>query len=204
MPELVALDVVDEPARWRDVGFEVDSDGVCQVGSVALRLTSDGDRRGLVGWSFAGLVGTGTDIDAIPTGGGAPAEGAPPSHANGASILDHVVVSTPDLERTVAALEVRGIPALRRRDTEAAGRPMRQVFHRPGEAIIELVGPRAPTGAGPPRFFGLAFTVDDLAAAASLLGDHLGDVKDAVQPGRRIATVRSSAGLAVPVALMSP
>jgi hypothetical protein len=32
----------------------------------------------------------------------------------------------------------------------------------------------------------------------------LGDIRDAVQPGRRIATVRREAGLGVPVALMTP
>jgi hypothetical protein len=31
----------------------------------------------------------------------------------------------------------------------------------------------------------------------------VGPIRDAVQPGRRIATVRRSAGLSVPVALMS-
>jgi hypothetical protein len=46
--------------------------------------------------------------------------------------------------------------------------------------------------------------VDDLEAAAERLGDRLGRVKDAVQPGRRIATVRREAGLGVPLALMTP
>jgi hypothetical protein len=81
---------------------------------------------------------------------------------------------------------------------------MRQVFFRPGEAIIELVGPPTPEGTAPARFFGLAFTVADLDATAAYLGEHLGQPKDAVQPGRHIATVRSAAGLGVPVAFMTP
>ena len=36
-----------------------------------------------------------------------------------------------------------------------------------------------------------------------LLGDHAGEARAAVQAGRRIATIKRSAGLAVPVALMS-
>jgi hypothetical protein len=36
------------------------------------------------------------------------------------------------------------------------------------------------------------------------LAPHAGEARPAVQPGRRIATVRRSAGLAAPVALMSP
>jgi hypothetical protein len=45
--------------------------------------------------------------------------------------------------------------------------------------------------------------VADLDATAALLGDLLGAPKVAVQPGRRIATVRADAGLGVPVAFMS-
>jgi hypothetical protein len=54
------------------------------------------------------------------------------------------------------------------------------------------------------RFWGLTLVVDDLDAAAARLGDRVGPVKDAVQKGRRIATLRREAGLGVPVALMSP
>jgi hypothetical protein len=46
--------------------------------------------------------------------------------------------------------------------------------------------------------------VPDLEALAERLGDDLGASRDAVQPGRRIATVRESAELGVPVAFMSP
>ena len=43
----------------------------------------------------------------------------------------------------------------------------------------------------------------DLDATARYLGDRLGTVKDAVQPDRRIASLRKEAGLAVPMAFMS-
>ena len=44
----------------------------------------------------------------------------------------------------------------------------------------------------------------DLDALAQRLGDDLGAPRDAVQPGQRIATLRESAGVGVPVAFMSP
>ena len=48
-------------------------------------------------------------------------------------------------------------------------------------------------------------TTEDLDAAASRIGPaRIGPVSDAVQPGRRIATVRTELGLGVPVALMTP
>jgi len=51
----------------------------------------------------------------------------------------------------------------------------------------------------------LALECDDLDLAAHRLGEALGTVKDAVQPGRRIATVRTKElGISVPIALMSP
>jgi hypothetical protein len=45
--------------------------------------------------------------------------------------------------------------------------------------------------------------VSDLDGLASRLGDRLGSVHDAVQPGRRIATLREAAGVSPPLAFMS-
>ena len=61
---------------------------------------------------------------------------------------------------------------------------------------------RDPDGAA--RLWGLAFGVEDLDATARALGDLLGSPRDAVQPGRRIATLRSDAGLGPAIAFMSP
>lgn len=205
-PALVALTVHADARRWREAGFAVDDAGGCRVGAVHLELVApgEGERPRVAGWAFAGIEPEIGEVDGIPTSVRDAAGGPPSEHPNGVTSLDHVVVTTPDLGRTVGALEAAGLVALRERDTDAGGRPVRQVFLRPGEAIVEVVGPPEPSGDGPARFFGLAFTVADLDDAATLLGEHLGQAKDAVQPGRRIATVRPGAGLGVPVALMSP
>jgi hypothetical protein len=50
----------------------------------------------------------------------------------------------------------------------------------------------------------LALIAADLDRTVARLGKHVSEIREAVQPGRRIATVRRSAGLAVAVALMSP
>jgi hypothetical protein len=81
---------------------------------------------------------------------------------------------------------------------------MQQAFFKLGEVILELVGPKEPSGDGALRFYGLAWTVRDLDATAAFLGDRLKPAKDAVQPGRRIATLASTAGSTVPHAFMSP
>jgi hypothetical protein len=132
---------------------------------------------------------------------------APVTHANGAELIDHVVITSPDVDRTIAALNAAGLDTLRTRhvDPEQYGFEARQTFFRLGEVILELIGPNEPQGEGPAAFFGLAYTVANIDALADLYGEHLGRVKDAVQPGRRITTLRhKDLGLSVATAFMSP
>jgi hypothetical protein len=111
---------------------------------------------------------------------------------------------SPDPDRTIEALGVHGIEPRRQRRTDQYGPPFTQTFFRLGRPILELIGPDAPAGSEPARFYGVAFTVEDLDATSALLGDRLGRVKNAVQPGRRIATLRREAGAGIPLAFMSP
>jgi hypothetical protein len=123
------------------------------------------------------------------------------THPLGAIAVDHVVARTPDLERTLGALQDAGLDLRRVRD---AGPDARQGFFNLGTAILEVAGPREPAGDGPASFWGLVLVVEDLDAAVQRLGDLAGTPRDAVQPGRRIATVRREAGLGTAVALMTP
>ena len=91
----------------------------------------------------------------------------------------------------------------RERNAGSTRRPLRQGFFRHGEAIVEVVGPVEAEGDGPASLWGLVVVVADIDAAASLLGDALGRVRDAVQPGRRIATVKPEAVDGLPLALMT-
>ena len=109
------------------------------------------------------------------------------------------------MARTVKALEATGLDVRRVRDTDAEtyGAPMRQTFFRLGEVILEVIGPAEPAGDGPAQFFGIALTVEDLDALPEQYGEQLGRIKDAVQPGRRIATLRHrNLGLSVAIAFM--
>jgi hypothetical protein len=199
--------VGDPPEAWEAAGFTVDDDGTCRIGSVRVRLVGrDGGKR-ILGWSLRGApearLADGR-LDGLPTTSSSADPAEPAAHANGATHIDHVVLLSPDLPRTTAALGTLGIEPRGERETESYGAPMRQVFFRLGEVILELVGGAEP-GAGDPGFFGLAITVADLDATASLLGEHLGTPKDAVQGGRRIATLRHrDLGMSVATALMSP
>ncbi len=210
---LVSLAVADPPAAWVAAGFTV-ADDVIPLGPTAIRFAgTDETTSGIVGWTLAGLdaaAGPG-EVDGLPTtfvdAPPEPPATGPEPHANGVIGLDHVVVTTPDLDRTIAAFEGVGLACRRIREGTAGGSPVRQAFFRVGSAIVEVLA--GDLGAGPPdagapaRFFGLALDAHDLGATAVVLGDGLGRVKPAVQPGRRIATVRHrELGLSVVVAAM--
>ncbi|MGH9274128.1 MAG: VOC family protein [Acidimicrobiales bacterium] len=199
--------VGDAPETWASAGFTVDDDGTCRIGSVRVRLVGrDGGKR-ILGWSLRDApdarLADGR-LDGLPTTASSAAPANPDEHANGATYIDHVVLLSPNLPRTIEALASIGITPRSERETDTYGAPMRQVFFRMGEVILELIGGAEP-GEGDPGFFGLAITVADLDAAAELLGEHLGQAKDAVQDGRRIATLRHrDLGMSVATAFMSP
>jgi catechol 2,3-dioxygenase-like lactoylglutathione lyase family enzyme len=203
-PAVVAIEIADEPDAWRAAGFAVDGDRT-QVGGITFRLVGRSTAKRIASWTWHGLTGDGP-LDGLVTHAGEPANAAPGGHPNGATVLDHVVVVTPRLDRSIAAFEARGLEVRRVRHTDQYGPAFRQVFFRGGETIIEVIGPDEPPADDDraAHFYGLAFTVADLDAAAEVLGDGLGRIKHAVQPGRRIATLRDEQyDISVPIALMS-
>lgn len=202
---LAELLVADPPEAWRAAGFTVDDDGDCRVGSVRIRLLGGAGGGGVVGWGLAGLPSERTEVDGVPTSAPDAVAPRPADHPNGTTHIDHVVLVTPDLARTVAALGGIGLEARRERDGELSGQPMRQVFYRLGEVILEVVGAPGAAGEGPATIWGLTHAVVDIDDAAALLGEHTSPVKDAVQPGRRITTLRTrELGISVRTALISP
>ncbi len=211
------LTVADEPSAWAELGFAVEGD-TCVVGAVRIRLAGRKTGKGLVGWSLRlgesdagqGDSADEIDLDGLPTSfSDREPPGALAPHPNGVTALDHVVAISSDLDRTVAALERGGLDLRRvREEPTPAGAP-RQAFFRLGAEILEVVQapPEAIERTGGDRsafFWGLAFIAPDLEATVATLGDRAGEVRDAVQPGRRIATLRRSAGLGLPIALMTP
>jgi hypothetical protein len=206
-PSLDELIVADAPAAWRACGFEVEGD-VCTVGATRVRLAPEGGGKRLTRWSLRGLEGTELD-GLVTTRSDRPPPTERPLHPNGVSALDHVVAISSDLDRTVAALCEAGLDLRRIREQPTPAGAPRQAFFRIGEPILEVVQAPADaierTGGDRPAFFwGLAFVAPDLEATVATLGDRVSEVRDAVQPGRRIATLRRSAGLSLPVALITP
>lgn len=201
-PTIDELRVADPPAAWAQLGFAVEG-AELRIGTTRLVLDPASGAGGIVGWSLRDAPAA--SIDGLATASSTRAPAPAPEHPNGALGLDHVVVMTPDLARTIAALEAVGLELRRVRDAEQRGRAIRQGFFRLGEVILEVVGPAdADRAGGPATFWGLVVVVDDLDACAERLGERLGSVRDAVQPGRRIATLRTDAGISVPTAFITP
>jgi hypothetical protein len=208
---IAEIALADEPERWAALGFAVEDDAV-RLGAVRLRLAGESAGRGIVAWSLHG-VGS-IELDGMPTtlADGPEAAGAPAEHPNGVLAVDHVVAMTPALERTVQALRDAGLDLRRIREQPTPAGAPRQAFFRLGAEILEVVqepehviAARGDGGADrPARLWGLALLAPDLDRTVAALGDRAGEAREAVQPGRRIATVKRSAGLAVPVALISP
>lgn len=201
-PAVAELVVADTPAAWRSAGFSVDPDGVCRVGGVRIRLVGRGSGLGLVAWTLRGdhdgthegtddgAVDGAVDLDGVPTRWTDQAAPAPGLHPNGVTRIDHVVLLSPDVDRTLAALAAIGVAPRRERIGELGGRPVRQVFLRLGEVIVEVVGSPSDSSGGPSSLWGITHTVADIDATAAFLGARTSPVKAAVQPGRRITTLR--------------
>lgn len=133
------------------------------------------------------------------------------THPNGVKAIDHVVAMSPDLDRGIDALQAAGLDLRRVRERPTPAGAPRQAFFRLGPTILELIQEPSeiietkPEGRdGPARFWGLALLTDNIERTASAFAGHCGEVRPAVQYGRWIATVKRSAGLSLPVALMSP
>lgn len=221
MPVTVAeFEVADPADAWSRAGFTVDlsadADAVCRVGGVRIRLLGRGHgaappatsdtRTGIVGWSLRGLPPDRSihDLDGVPTTTSGAATATPATHPNGVTEIDHVVLLSPDLGRTVESLGAVGVNPRRERDGELGGRPIRQIFFRFGEVIVEVVGSPEPASEGPSTLWGVTYIVTDIDATASFFGDRTSPVKDAVQAGRRITTLRHhELGMSVRTAFIS-
>jgi hypothetical protein len=198
------LIVGDEPEAWANAGFTVDDDGICRIGTVRVELAGRGIGKGLRRWSLRDVDPL-DDVDGIPTAASTDPPATAAEHANGALRIDHLVLMSADGERTARALtKATGLEVKRTRESGTYGAPMLQRFFRMGEVLLELISAAEPSE-GPARFFGIAVDVDDIDGLTGYYGERLGQIKEAVQPGRRIATLRhKELDLSVAVAFMSP
>ena len=202
MARLVALHAGGQRSPWQSIGLTCD-DATCLLSDVLLSFS--GNDTGLTGWTISSDTDDVVSVDGIPT----TLVSQFPSHPILSTIgaqrivgLDHVVVNTDDIDRTCSAItEVLGVEVRRERQL---GNGAVQRFHKLENTIIEVVsGPHVTTPGA--SLWGMVVSVDDLFDYCEEVGDAVtSPPKKATQPGRYISTVRSSVGLNIPFALMTP
>ena len=199
---LVGLTVGDEPDAWRSLGFAVTEDRLT-LGGVTLHLVGAGQGRGVLAWSTDPPLPDDVDgLAHVP----APAPVAGTTHRNGVTDVDHVVVGTPHVRRTLDALAEHDLHA--RRVVEGLrGDERTYAFVLLGTCLLEVIGPREHDPSRTPgraAFVGLALVAEDLDALGRMEG-VAGDPRPAVQPDRHIVTLRASAhDVSVPLAVLTP
>lgn len=207
MTHLVSMTVGGTVEPWSALGLRATENAVSLGG---VELVCDGGPVGMHSWCLAvpedSHPGSGeTTIDGIRTliepGVHATYDDATIGNQRVVGV-DHVVINTDDLDRTCAAIE-SAIGEVVRRERDA-GNGVEQRFFRLDNTIVEVVsGPH--TKGSSASLWGFVISVDDLFEAAESLGpDTVSPPKRATQPGRFISTVRSSVGLGVPLAMMTP
>lgn len=205
-PQLRRITIGDSAEAWDAAGFALQtlSDGTrgLVLGQTTL-VPIGGEDRGIRG---LGVEGTANADLAIFDAASSPV-GAPIAHPNHIGAIDHVVMMTGDCDATTATLTAAGFEARRVRRLVVGDVERRQTFFWMGDVILELVGPdEAEAEPAPPSLWGLALTCPDLDASVAALGpERCSEAREAVQPGRRIATMRTrELDISVAIALMSP
>lgn len=191
-PRLEVIEIGAESDAWRACGFALGDNGVFAAGPVVVRLT---DEQRPVRLRLSNPV---AGLERCAAAG--PPQQTP--HPNGVFAVDHVVIATRDPDTLTSALtdagaELRGI-----RQAMAGGVEIEQRFLPLPGGLIELVAsPAAPES---PVIWGITFACADPDQVAAHWPVQVSPPHDAIQPGRRIATIGKNAGLGARVALISP
>ena len=149
----------------------------------------------------------GTPILAVERSDPGPSPEPEPIPPASVAALDHVVVTTPDLEGSRALYGERlGLRLALDRAFEARG--LRMLFFRIAGVTVEVVGSLAepPDPEAPEAFGGLAYRVGDADAARARLAAadfDVSEVRQGFKPGTRVFTVRDGT-CGVPTLLIEP
>jgi hypothetical protein len=193
-----AVAVPGSAQPWLDAGFDSDPSGF-DAGEVSLILgapESEGVR--LIVEPASVLDGAGT---MGPPRSSSAGQGS--RHPNGVFGVDHVVVATPSMARTRAAMLEAGLDLRLERQGLRGERAIEQAFFLAGGCVLELVGTEDEPD-GPAAVWGITFVTSTLDGLPALEGSPVASIRDAVQPGRRIAVARRDLGLPTRVAFMDP
>lgn len=189
-PSVTGLRVPGGSDPWSAAGFSIThgstDNGTIDLGNLTIVPTS------------------GLEEAELLTNGDAPSTMRSTSHPNGIDNVDHLVIMARELDALRAEINESGWTVRRERPTAMAGIDIVQLFVIAGDVLLEMIAPASGTGTVE-GVWGLAVTAHDIDSTAAWFGEQCGPVTDAVQSGRRIATLRHEAlALPLPIAVMSP
>ena len=212
----LALLCTDAPSAWTKMGFHVDANNQVVLGDFLVKLGGTAESHpapfGLPAWAFQG-VPAGRTLLGVPTFALSESQleearralRQAGGHPNTAVGVDHLVIFGKTKQLVLAEAARDGLELRREREL---GGDKSQLFFRPGQGTIleVLAGADLPDKAASFALWGLTLVVQDIEAAKRLLGEEgASKIREAVQRGRRILTVRSAfAGSKVNIALMTP
>lgn len=197
-PSVAELYSGDAQRPWRELGFTIEEDR-CRVGTTEI-VFRDGP-PGIHGWAMRdaeqstfGPITTTIIESPVPPAG--------PVHTNSAVALHHLVLMVPEFELGRQALIAAGVTVDSGKPFGPENRKLLRVAPRMGDFELELIGPVKQDHSKNWELWGLVIVVNDIDATKNYLGDLIGEVKPALQPRRRIATVNKSAGIGTAVAFL--
>ncbi|MDG1844838.1 MAG: hypothetical protein P8J01_00425 [Acidimicrobiales bacterium] len=196
--QLLQLTICGEAAAWKSVGFNVidigNGNSICSVGGVKIYFENDTLNKGI--WRIgtkriSGVIDSLKFDDLSVERSFSDNHSVLSDHPNGITGIDHLVVTTPNCNRTTKAFEETGMAVRKVRTFGKIGSETRQTFFWLGNVILELVGSNTKEDEGPPSIWGIAFVSKNIEETVNFLGDTCTPLKPAIQPGRRITTIKT-------------
>ena len=199
-PTIAELHVGDDPTAWERLGFCI-NENRSLIGRTEV-VFSDGP-RGIHSWVLRNSMPS--QFGSIPTTlTENPVPNPSAAHPNGSIGFHHVVLMVPAFDIGKTALSNAGVQVEQGRPFGSTEKAMLRSAPKMGDIELELIGPESEDRSRHWQLWGLVVAVSDIDATSELLGDLLGQVKPAVQPHRRIATLKKEAELGVAVAFLGP
>ncbi len=201
------INLSEDVLPWERIGFDIVTENSAQSILIGKTKLCFEKIDGVEGIASVHVEGIKTNVDSLKFNPAtiSTSQIEAPLHPNRIERIDHLVVTTPDSDKTTKALVEAGIALSGIRIFGNSPNQTRQSFFWLGDVILELVGPHQVAKAGSPLFWGLALVSSDIKETVNYLGDLCTPLKDAIQPGRQISTVKTGdLSIGVSIAIMSP
>ena len=206
LPKLKRLFVANPPHVWESMGFKIVGNQV-QLGNVIIQLVEKVCVcNPVVGWDWENLVASKpSHIDGIPLlNDKVDNVTEDVQHMNNSIAVDHVVLKTFNVEKTIKCMNEIGLEVRKRVVHQSKG--MEQVFFKAENTILEVISSlEASNSVQDSYIWGITFVTSDIITLHKNLEGSTKVPYDAVQIGRKFTTLDNlKHGTKVRIAFISP